>query len=33
MKRELAEHVWYKARTAVKVGEPPFLLGWMEEAD
>jgi hypothetical protein len=28
MKRDLAEHVWYEARTAVNVGEPLFRLGW-----
>jgi hypothetical protein len=27
-KRNLAEHVWHEARTAVNVGEPLFLLGW-----
>jgi hypothetical protein len=28
MKRDLAEHVWYKVWTAVNVGEPLFRLGW-----
>jgi hypothetical protein len=29
LKRKLAKNVWYEVRTAVNVGEPLFLLGWV----